>query len=744
MPPPKQSHEPQDARLLGEDEERPIAYGYQIRSRALTFDKDVLHVKLKFSENHKRDSLKFDFAKAYLPPNLLHPKVTLLKDRPDLARIIVAVVDSYLIRQQNTKSTATTTMVLAATIVRFLEYCWLHEIYHLKDVSEGRWNDFLLKYVDGGWAKVLELERRSSAIDLRTVRIGRRRAVRGAIEYTCLPVLEAIGANLAETQVRLEYKRGATHGVLRPSRGTKKTSQSSVAQVVGHLNNLVDLPREMRAPSVAHDKPYLYAESVNATPSNRTDNFEPNELAKLICEAYRWVNDYAVPILALIERVYAELTAYELEALDESRMFIMLEAPERHQLEELLGVRLTSVRRVGDLSRGGIGVLGLTRTLLAACFVVLGIFNGRRKDEIQSRSIGLYADSFECLDEELGLFRSYFYCEKSTHDYQSFFVNEISYKALNVAKTLSDIAWTVAQRNGGQEQEGRARKLFCMPPRSNEIVPVWYDYSTDPGVKMLLWRATGSMLSVVPNAHMFRRGYAVVFHYRYENSDLYALSQKLDHLTLALTIHYVLEGPSRKLARHAATLWDDGEGRRARAVHAATLAKEVKDYAKVKLHDDVLEILTTKKPVSGGFTRLVQRFARKMYGRIKYDDADLRKAARGLADVLLGRGHSVIPFPHGNCNAGPVKASAGCYVKGRLARERASPVTCSKCPYHSMKEAHFQAIEDDLAHQMNQRPRWPSESLQARAAGQALQATENLVHFYARDRAARVAEVART
>ncbi|MDM0082917.1 hypothetical protein QTI17_20190 [Variovorax sp. J31P179] len=739
----KSLQEPKEARLLAEDEERPCAYGYQIRSRALTFENDVLQVKLKFSENHKRGTLRFNFATAYLPPNLLHPKITLLKDRPDLARIIVAVVDSYLIRQQNTKSTATTSMTLAATVVRFLEYCWINEIYHLKDVSEGRWNDFLHKYTEGGWPQVLELERRSSAIDLRTIRVGRRRQKKGVVEYTCLPVLEAIGANVAESQVRLEYSRGTSKGVLLPSRGAKRTSQSSVAQVVGLLNNLVDLPRDMRAPSLAHVNPYLYAESMNAIPTNRTDNFEPDELAKLICEAYRWVNDYAGPILKLIERVYAELTAREQEDLDESRMVIMLEAPERLHLETTLGVRLTSVRRVGDLSRGSIGVLGLTRTLLAACFVVLGIFNGRRKDEVQSRSIGLYADSFECLDKELGLFQSYFYCEKSAHDYQSFFVNEISFKALNVAKALSDIAWTVARRNGGQEQTGRARKIFCMPPRSNEIAPVWYDYSTDIGIKMLLWRATGTSLSVTPNAHMFRRGYATVFHYRYENSDLYALSQKLDHQTLAMTIHYVLDGPSRKLARHAATLWNDGAGRSARAIHAAELAKEIKDYAKVKLHDDVLEILTATNPVSGGFTRLVHRFTRKMYGRIKYDDDDLRRVARGVTDIFLSRGHAVTPFPHGNCNAGPAKRGACCYAEGRLARERASAITCSKCPYHSMKEAHFQAIQEDLAQQTTGRARWPNDSLQAHAAGEALKATEKLVHFYARGRAANITGGAR-
>jgi hypothetical protein len=696
----------------------------------LTFKDDVVGVGLKFPENHPTGEKTIDFSTAFLPPNRLHPTVTLLKDRPDLARVVVAVIDSYVLKQQDTKSTASTAIALGRTVIRALEYFWLNEIYHLKWVTPGHWEVLLDKFVKGGWYLALDLERRASVIDLRTLSLSRRRKKQGVVEYSCDSLLAAMGANVGPGQVRIEYRRGDVHGQLHRTRKDELPGVSSISALITQLNNLVELPKDMRAHCVAHPSPYSFAESAAAAAAqNRTENFDPAKLAALMAEAYRWVSIYSDPIVKLVGHVYSDLTPYEQEEVDESRMLRLLEAPEARELERLLGFRAATVARVGDWQRG-LGLLGLVRTLLAACFVLLGVFNGRRKDEVASKATGLYTDAFECIDEGLSLYQSYFYCEKTISDYREFYVNEISFKALKTARSISDIAWSEVGRNGGQQPKDRMRKLFCMPPRGREDTPTWYDYSNDPGIELLCERATGSRSGIAPNSHMFRRAYAVVFHYRYENADLYALSQQLAHFDLAMTLHYVLEGPGRVLAHHAAKLWGDGgESKKARAAQAAELAAEVKDYARVKLHDDVLEILQGGTSVAGGFPRLVQRFARKMLGRISYDDADLKMAAKKVSSVLIDRGHTVIPFRHGNCNAGGPRPGARCFRRGQLARELASPTVCGSCPYHQMKKTHRVAVEDDLSRQresLSQRP----PSLQTSADQKALQATEQLVAFY--------------
>lgn len=706
----------------------PMAYGYMIRSKSLRFCDDILYISREYAKNMKAPALKLNFSLAYLPPNKIYKTVQKLKDRPDLARVVVAVVDLYILRQRNSKSTADTALALASNVIRFLEYCWINNIFHLKNVTPSHWDDFLNKYVKGDWHLVLDLERRASSIDISTLRLSLRRQRRNAIEYSCLSLLEAIGTNIAESQVNFEYKISNNNGVLRRARGAAPLSESSITAVISHLNNLADIPKDMRTLSLAHQNPYIYASSVGEV-SSRTRNFEPEKLAALMREAYLWVTVYAELILKLAGRVYRDMPQYEGRYLDEMRLIVLLEAPETKSLERLLGVSITNVRRVGDWHK--IGLLGLLRVMLAASFILLCVFNGRRKDELQSPVFGLYSDGFECLDVNLGLYQAYFYCEKTTRDYQQFFINEISFKALSVLKAVSNLAWEHVVRNGGEHVDGHERKLFCMPARDNEHYPVWYDYSTDRGIDLLTERATSSKDPVVPNAHMFRRAYAVVFMYRYENEDLYALSQQLDHHDLGMTLHYVLEGPSRVFAHHAATLWGDGGAtKKARAAHAASLVKEIEDYSSVKLHDDILEILIGEKIVAGKFPRLVQRFLRVMHGRIKYDDANLRDLANSVSKVLVGRGHTVRPFVHGNCNSGVAKSGAKCYREGRLARELASVIVCGNCPYHLMKRNHLRAVQDDLERQRRIIAIRSSDSLQSVAELHALRATENLIEFY--------------
>lgn len=716
-----------EAGELPESQDRQRAYGYLIRSRYVKFDNDILRIEKKFSENDKTADCRIDFSDFYLPPNKLHPSVTVLRDRPDFARVVVAVVDVYLLRQQYTKSTANTAKSAAMTVVRFLEYCWINEIYHLNSLTREFMDGFLSSYAKGGWLFALELERRAAAIDLRTLPLARRR---GTVRYSVTALLRAIGTNVNESQVSLEYSRGHIQGILRSSHGSGGVSESSITQVIAQLNNLVDLPREIRAPLLAHPNPYDYAVSVNAAPVSRTENFEPRKLAALVAEAYRWVSEYGDVIIELAQTAFSELTPIEQEASDEARLFLVLDSPERAKLEQLIGTRIKSVRRIGDW-KNGIGLLGAIRVLLSACFVILAIFNARRKDEIQSRSIGVFVDAFKCVDAELSLYQCHFYCEKTSHDYIPFYVNEISFKALKTCTALSKVAWDVAVRQGGTRSTGRALKIFCMPPMSGEDTPTWYQYSSDPGIELLCERATGEKGSFVPNAHMFRRAYAVVFTYRYENEDLYALSQQLDHKDLNMTLHYVLEGEGRVIAHHAAKLWGDGgQTKKERASRTKELAKEVEEYGKVKLHDDVLEIITGRTYIGGAFPKLIQRFVRVMYGRIKYDDASLKEAAAGVWKVLVGKGHNVVPFAHGNCHAGPPRPGARCFKEGRLAREMASPPVCGSCPYHTMKDVHLKAVQDDLRAQKIEIARRNGDSLIVKRELETLAITEKLVEFY--------------
>lgn len=709
-----------------------LAYGYQIRCKHLDFSDDVLSARRKFAENYVRDGMQVDFKAAFLPPNRLHAQVTRFSERPDLARVVVAVVDVYMLRQQYTKSTSQTALTIARNVIRAIEYFWLRDIYHLKYVTPHDWERLLEAYAVGGWPHVLNLEQRVATIDMRQIMITRRKRQAGRTTvYSSQRLLAAIGTNLQPGSVKIDYKAGDVHCKLTSSRLENKPKESAICAIISHLNNLVELPNDMRAQCVAHSEPYKYAHSLARAPAERTENFQPADLAKLVAEASKWVSDHCYLIIELAEIVYADVAQHEMECVDEVRIDRLLHARERLILEINLGCKITSVARVGDW-KSGIGLLGLIKTLLTACFVILGVFNGRRKDEIASRSVGLYEGAFKCIDQAFGIYECEFYCEKSSHGYRPFFINRISYLALEAAKGISSLAWRGANRNGGLLPFGRDLKMFCLPSRGIEKKPTWWNYSTDAGVELLCERAGNLPSATAPNAHMFRRAYAVVFFYRYEYAELHALMQQLDHTEIGQTLHYVLEGSGRDLSKHAKTLW---HGDSARAEHSARLAKEVHDYSAVKLHDDVLSILRGDTGLSGGFHKLVQRFSRVMLGRIVYDDVSLRSASKRITETLVDRGHTVRPFAHGNCNAGGPKAGAHCFSDGRLARENASPTVCGRCLYHHMKVAHLDVVENDLKVQ-RARMAALAGTLQGRSLALKLEAAEDLIAFYRRKLAA--------
>lgn len=94
-------------------------YGYQIRSRDLWVENDVVHVNRHYSTNEKLSTRQIDLSQCYLPPNRICVDVTVFKDRPDFARIVVAIIDIYLIR-----NTFGISLTLAYRILDFIEQYW--------------------------------------------------------------------------------------------------------------------------------------------------------------------------------------------------------------------------------------------------------------------------------------------------------------------------------------------------------------------------------------------------------------------------------------------------------------------------------------------------------------------------------------------------------------------------------------------------------------------------------------------
>jgi hypothetical protein len=196
---------------------------------------------------------------------------------------------------------------------------------------------------------------------------------------------------------------------------------------------------------------------------------------------------------------------------------------------------------------------------------------------------------------------------------------------------------------------------------------------------------------------MFRRAYALIFYYQYENQTLQALSQQMGHFDLVQTILYITDPHGRPQTESLAASLDlSNLNAKAQLRKPLTeLAKEMRDVA-VEKHDDIVVSLLAGVQAGGGYSRVVQKFFARISKVSEYDHADLKAHAMRVAEGLRDKGHLPEPMLHGDCMAGTVQniRAAKCRAKNGqvLRKELASAEVCSKCPFHYYNEGHVRGL----------------------------------------------------
>lgn len=338
--------------------------------------------------------------------------------------------------------------------------------------------------------------------------------------------------------------------------------------------------------------------------------------------------------------------------------------------------------------------------LYTACYIVLISMNARRKDEVIGKAIGLHADSLRRIDEVFSLYECEFYMEKHIQDYRWHLVNRASQRALEVLVAVSNIAWGLLDEPS-KPTVGRDRKLFLLPNFGIGGIKMarWYSISyhkAESLFSIFIKEAVGESIRIT--SHMFRRGYGLLYHYRYENAQLIALSQKYGHDDAIQSLHYVNDALGTAQEKSAIAKWasQDRKSIGAEEAQRDEMLKIVQEVGQEKLRNYVAEIVDASRTFSGGFSKLVARFHRKMGGLVIYSSLDTIEQKKMLADALVARGHEPYPYPWGNCMAGNSRKHSACTIgKGEISRENASPITCGRCAYSDTSLAHLQNLEAD-------------------------------------------------
>lgn len=731
-----------DIQYFEKDRERPFT---PVCSNFKISGEWVLNFKILHSIKGENNWKTVDIGNSWMPASLISEQPTKLRQHPHICIAIAMTLDAHLLRQRWCKTTAEVAAELALNYVKFSEYCWLNNIHKFSDWPFALWDKLLEKYSAGGWSLALDISERAhkaisgmSKQDLDKISRWNDKSIN--IKRT--EVARLLGTSVSQietrpirTEIMSRYHVLGYHldQELPPVR--EGMSYKRVLMLCTELIKLADLPTPYGLQNIPAFSANNFAKK-NGKPPNRTKNISPDSLATLLTEGFKWIETYGPAILKMNVSLVESAHCMKQEGLShrEKCTIALKSIAEREVVESLLNVKVTSLQ--SDRFDAETSVVSLSKMLQTACFFVIAIMNGRRRDEVAGKVVGLKTQSLEVIDKTLSLYECLFYIEKTDMQYIPFYVNEITYKAFKILEKLSKNAWFNSHGSPPREEHSL---FICLNFIGASPKPAWYRASTTGkgDARHFLKRSYSTSEAPDINPHMFRRAYAIVFHYRYENALLQALAQQLRHRDLNQTLHYVFDPGTRSLNDRAEFLWKipKEEISRARNSHANELQEAVNEVGREKIESVVLEILSGTARSSGGFMRLIQKFHSRLSNMLDYRDSDLRNQSARLSKLLLDRGHSTIPFGHGDCNAGIARPAARCYSRNTklLQQENASPHICHNCPYHRCTSVHLDGLEHEHKLMKREIAELQADSIKYRLYLTNLQNLEAIIHLH-RDR----------
>ncbi|GAB7534288.1 hypothetical protein BGC_04930 [Burkholderia sp. 3C] len=238
----------------------------------------------------------------------------------------------------------------------------------------------------------------------------------------------------------------------------------------------------------------------------------------------------------------------------------------------------------------------------------------------------------------------------------------------------------------------------------------WFDFRQYAGFCPV--RDTTDLLSeagmegqyIFGDSRVFRRMYALIFYYRYENSDIVAVQHQLAHFDLQATRIYLTDPVSRRDVESIFFVMptEAEDRRRAFMDNDSDLEKEMRAVGEEKMAEEVYGVLAGQR-FAGGFAKYVRRMHLKFCTLTSFKNIDINDA---VLKAVRRRGHFPRPYPHGECMLGsaPQKNRAHCYSAqdGIAHFEHASPKVCGGCMYHLTKVEYLQSLRADESRILNE------------------------------------------
>lgn len=517
--------------------------------------------------------------------------------------------------------------------------------------------------------------------------------------------------------------------------------------VIKALNRLYNLPPDFDKAII---KPFPNAHkraqkiSGNTIGGGRTLNLTLDDAIKLFKESLAWIYDYQAGVMAILLAYRQRLEELSRELQEYSDKWVT----------QQLSNDLTLKQRVGKLClQYGLPFKGvvldrrslaynekdnpcvdeLIRNTMTACFIMIATNHGRRLNEVIGQGNLPYGFYFGCIKvdksiSELNLCD--IYVEKTVKDWCTFYVNKLVKDAVNVMEEMSQIFRPLFTDKKALEcdiKNARKDKLFTfktLTPTSFNKDSVSYRYSANS--EAFLRRAGVKDLRFDHRSHPFRRFFALLYFYRFDNPKLLALQHQLRQFDPGMTVVYVTDPVFREDADKIENIY-----RNRIEEHTKSELEELEDVRGEAFLENVLQILKGEK-IGGNWPRIVLSLYKVLSQKLWFNEKSLNEQAGIVGEKLLGRGYQRTAYEHGGCNNGDndrTRRMSKCYREedGFRHNEDASPNQCQSCIHHDSGESNICLLKEQADELREQSEDYRTPLVVRRAAKDELRLLERVI-----------------
>jgi len=664
----------------------------------------VLFIKEHDARSDERKAKPIDLKRYWLPANAAYETPSRLIERTHYLIALIYSLDYFAVSNAPSNSKCNRICFMLSSIIKFLEYCWLNNIFDLGTIAAPFTLNLARILARNGWHEALNIDARvteflDAAIDPSHPIFT---STNSKVSLSSVGFQSAIATNISGQEVKVYFNKvrkfQVAKGWLTAFRTNDKAfggmHYSLLRQTLESINLLYHSADGYRVKVVPYENYVRLAKKLTENPG-ATEDINSYDAGMLLEYSLDYLNSKSYRTLRLLAFAAKQLAQPGSPREKLSRVMRFACRVGLVKSDEIEPASINDRLKFLNAS---------TKDLLNSCFIVIAIFNARRKGELTHKKYGLSLGSGVVINEKAGIFLQEFYVEKTLKDYVKFYIAPATKLAITILEKLQLIfSGEPFKKHNYSMRMDRNLTLFRYKIlNTTGFANVYSQFgfeSFDPVMSgNYIYSAIGKSMRLTP--HMFRRLYCKVFISRYEYFMLPFLSYQLQHEDIATTQIYVSNPQTQAESAEISKLYDWNIQAQSEALilHNDEIMTSMAEITKEKFSEIIYRSISAEN-TSGGYTKLTRALYKKMFSSVDYAKPDIEKMNM-LIERLRSRGHSPQPFKHAQCLAGAnrIKSKSKCWQRNdnQLHKENASPKLCRGCLFSWTSEEHVYGMELDL------------------------------------------------